>query len=90
MGETTYRDEPRLGRRARRKQRALDRRALRAEFELGPRRRFAALRALLTQIGELEGARIRAYAEPAESAPPAAQGAAAPDLVAKRARRRQR
>lgn len=54
-----------LGRRARRQQRALDRRALRSEFELDRPRRFAGLRKLVAEIGELEQARIASHTQAA-------------------------
>jgi hypothetical protein len=60
MDDPRYQDG-RQGWRARRKQRALDRQALRSEFELDPPRRFAALRKLVAEMSELERARIAAH-----------------------------
>ncbi|MDQ6804732.1 MAG: hypothetical protein M3065_07145 [Actinomycetota bacterium] len=65
MDDSKFYDGPRLGRRARREQRALDKRALRSEFELDPPRRFAALRKLVADVGELERARIASHVEAA-------------------------
>jgi hypothetical protein len=59
--DTSYRDGPRSGWRARRKERALDKRALRAEFEIDRPRGFARVRAFVAEVGELEAARLRAH-----------------------------
>jgi hypothetical protein len=65
MDDSTFHDGPRLGWRARRKQRALDKRALRSEFELDPPRRFAAVRKLVADMSELERARIASHEQAA-------------------------
>ncbi len=69
MDDSKFYDGPRPGWRARREQRALDKRALRSEFELNPPRRFAALRNLVADVGELEQARIASHVQAANLRP---------------------
>jgi hypothetical protein len=67
--------------RNKRERRARDRRALRSEFEIDRPRGFAALRALVADVGALERERIRSHAE----APRAARRAAGVTAARRRA-----
>jgi hypothetical protein len=76
MDDSTFHDGPRLGWRARREQRALDKRALRSEFELDRPRRFAALRKLVADMSELERARMASHTAAANLRGPRVEPAA--------------
>lgn len=65
MDDSPDRIGPLQRRRAKRKRRAQDRRALQSEFELDPPRGFGALRALAANVADLERERIRSHGEPA-------------------------
>jgi hypothetical protein len=60
---------PDASRRATRARRALDREAIRSEFELDRPRRMATLRGFIASLGELERARLRALEAAARLSP---------------------